>query len=330
MEGLFQASSLYGCLVDLRSLEIYDLRCFVAVAIRLNFTQAARDLHMSTPPLSRRIRDMERVLNTKLFQRDTRRVALTPAGANLLPVAQKLLSQFEKLPDVLADDLTRPRQRIIYGVPPWLHPELTARLSRLEESYAERLTLINRRCRSRETVTSTLRKDLVFGFARPFPGNPALDNIVVWEEKIGAVLCKSKYGSHTSISLRELLKLDYVTDRRDSDTEYRRQVDNMLESVGILKRAKVAPGDHTRGAAAIRAGEAFATAPLDAAEIPGFNAIENVCLPIEDLNFTLATCLVWNKELAENNTTAREVIDTAIAVCRGFHALPHRGSGSSA
>ncbi|MBE5458350.1 LysR family transcriptional regulator [Mycobacteroides abscessus] len=321
--------SLYGYRVDLRSLEIYDLRCFVAVATRLNFTHAARDLHMSTPPLSRRIRDMERVLNTKLFQRDTRRVALTPAGANLLPVAQKLLGQFEKLPDIVADSAAHPRQRIVYGLPPWLHPELLARLSRLEELYADRLILISRHYRSRETVASTVRKDLVFGFARPSSGNPALDSIVVWEEKIGAVLCKSKYGSQASISLQELLKLDYVTDRRDSDTEYRRQVDSMLESVGILKRAKVAPGDHTRGAAAIRAGEAFATAPLSTTEVLGFNAVENVCLPIEDLNFTLATCLVWNKELAANNRTAREVIDTTIALCRGSHAILRHGSTSS-
>ncbi|WP_079625946.1 LysR family transcriptional regulator [Mycobacteroides abscessus] len=311
--------------MDLRGLEMYDLRCFVAVATRLNFTRAAGDLRMSTPPLSRRIRDMERVLKTQLFVRDTRRVALTPAGANLLPVAQKLLDQFEKLPEVVANN-DQPRQSIICGVPPWLHPELGIKLTRLEEIYADRLTIVDRRCRSDETIASILRKDLTFGFARPFTSNLALDSVVVHQEKIGAVLCKSRYGSRTSISLQELQRLDYVTDRRDSDTEYRHQLDNVLESAGILRRAQVAPGDHAAGAAAIRAGIAFATEPLSTAGSPGYNAAENVCLPIEDLGFTLATCLVWSKDLAENNRTARDVIDTAIALCRVPRAFPRLGS----
>ncbi|WP_419402611.1 LysR family transcriptional regulator [Mycobacteroides abscessus] len=303
---------------------MYDLRCFVAVATRLNFTRAAGDLRMSTPPLSRRIRDMERVLKTQLFVRDTRRVALTPAGANLLPVAQKLLDQFEKLPEVVANN-DQPRQSIICGVPPWLHPELGIKLTRLEEIYADRLTIVDRRCGSDETISSILRKDLAFGFARPFTDNLALDSVVVHQEKIGAVLCKSRYGSRTSISLQELLRLDYVTDRRDSDTEYRHQLDNVLESVGILGRAQVAPGDHAAGAAAIRAGTAFATAPLSTAGSPGYNATENVCLPIEDLAFTLATCLVWSKDLARNNRTARDVVDTAIALCRVPRGFPGLG-----
>ncbi|MDO3069003.1 LysR family transcriptional regulator [Mycobacteroides abscessus] len=311
--------------MDLRGLEMYDLRCFVAVATRLNFTRAAGDLRMSTPPLSRRIRDMERVLKTQLFLRDTRRVALTPAGSNLLPVAQKLLDQFEKLPAVVASN-DSPRQTIVCGVPPWLHPELGAKLSRLEEIYAERLTLIDRHCRSDETITSVLRKEVTFGFVRPFTGNLALDSVVVHQEKIGAVLCKSLYGSRTSIQLRELAGLDYVTDRRDSDTEYRHQVDKVLESAGVLRRARVAPGDHAAGAAAIRIGTAFATAPLSTARIPGYNAAENVCLPIEDLKFTLMTCLVWSRDLAENNRTARDVIDTAIALCRGPRTLSHLDS----
>lgn len=304
---------------------MYDLRCFAAVAARLNFTRAADDLHLSTPALSRRIRDMERILNTQLFHRDTRHVALTPAGANLLPVAQKLLDQFEKLPAVVASD-DQPRQTIICGVPTWLHPQLKDTLSRLREVYAERLTLIDQHCRSDQTIASMLRKDLTFGFVRPFTQNLALDSVVVHQEKMGAVLCKARYGSHTSIQLRELLALDYVTDRRDSDTEYRHQVDQVLESAGTLRRARVAPGDHAAGAAAIRTGNAFAIAPLSTTRIPGYNTAEYVCLPIGDFNFTLTTCMAWSKDLSENSRTARDVIDTAVALCRGPRPLSHLDS----
>jgi DNA-binding transcriptional LysR family regulator len=72
--------------LDSRSLEL-----FVAVAESLSFRHAAQTLHISQPPLSRAIREMEERLQTRLFERDTRAVALTAAGRCLLPHAQRIL-----------------------------------------------------------------------------------------------------------------------------------------------------------------------------------------------------------------------------------------------
>lgn len=269
---------------------------------------------------------MEKILDTKLFLRDTRRVALTPAGANLLPAAQKLVDQFDKLPDVVTDNPDHPLKMVAYSVPPWLHAGLINRLARLDEIYSERLILVRRRRTGRETVASILRKDLAFGFARPPASHPELGSIVVREDRVGAVLCKSAYGSRSSVSLQELRELEYLTDRRDGDTEYRRLVDAALESAGIRKRARLAPGDHLGAAAAIGSGRAFAIAPLSADDAPGYDAAEHVCLPIDDLDFTLMTCLVWSKDLAEEDRATRDVVDTAIALCRGPRGLPHPDS----
>lgn len=68
------------------------LTLFVAVAQPLSFRQAAEALHMSQPPLSRAIRQIEERLGTRLFERDTQGVALTAAGRLLLPRAQKILA----------------------------------------------------------------------------------------------------------------------------------------------------------------------------------------------------------------------------------------------
>lgn len=74
-------------------LEVRELRYFVAVAEELNFSRAAERLGVSQPPLSRAIRRMEGRLGLALFDRDTRRVALTPAGAVLLEEARGALQR---------------------------------------------------------------------------------------------------------------------------------------------------------------------------------------------------------------------------------------------
>jgi DNA-binding transcriptional LysR family regulator len=76
-------------------LDMNQVRSFVALAAELNFSRAARRLNMTQPPLSRQIKLLEEQLEVALFERSSRRVALTPAGAAFLPEAQKLLAQSE-------------------------------------------------------------------------------------------------------------------------------------------------------------------------------------------------------------------------------------------
>ncbi len=71
------------------------LRYFVAVAEELSFTRAAERLFVSQPALSRQIRQLENELRTPVFVRTKREVSLTPAGKTLLPVARKILADWQ-------------------------------------------------------------------------------------------------------------------------------------------------------------------------------------------------------------------------------------------
>ncbi|MFD7450606.1 LysR family transcriptional regulator [Kitasatospora sp. NPDC059827] len=77
-------------------MELRTLRYFVAVAEELHFGRAATRLHMSQPPLSRAIKQLEADLGALLLTRSPTGVALTPAGAVLLDEARALLERADR------------------------------------------------------------------------------------------------------------------------------------------------------------------------------------------------------------------------------------------
>ena len=73
-------------------MDLRQIRYFLVLASELNFTRAAGRLHISQPPLTRQIQQLEASMGVVLFERTTRGVALTPAGAVFLEEARKIVA----------------------------------------------------------------------------------------------------------------------------------------------------------------------------------------------------------------------------------------------
>ncbi|WP_308120185.1 LysR family transcriptional regulator [Streptomyces bambusae] len=78
-------------------MELRTLRYFVAVAEELHFGRAATRLHMSQPPLSRAVKQLEAEIGALLFARSPTGVTLTPVGTVLLDEARALLDHADRV-----------------------------------------------------------------------------------------------------------------------------------------------------------------------------------------------------------------------------------------
>ncbi|MGH8856922.1 MAG: LysR substrate-binding domain-containing protein, partial [Polaromonas sp.] len=95
-----------------------------------SFTKAAAACHLSQPAFSALIRTLEQALNTRLFDRDTRSVQLTPEGRLFEPSARQLLGDFSVAVNDLSDHVERRKGRVHVAALPslaagWL-PEIFA------------------------------------------------------------------------------------------------------------------------------------------------------------------------------------------------------------
>jgi DNA-binding transcriptional LysR family regulator len=99
-------------------MELRHLRYFIAVAEELNFSRAAQRLHVSQPPLSRQIRDLESEFNVKLFERNRQEVNLTRVGRALLPRARELIRDAEALRTLANEMVAEDYEQLQIGYAP--------------------------------------------------------------------------------------------------------------------------------------------------------------------------------------------------------------------
>ncbi len=167
-------------------MELDQLRYFLRVADRQNFTRAAEDLGISQPALSRSIQKLEEELGQPVFERKTRSVSLTEAGTLLQARSQQVLAILEDTKAEITDDGQSGRVRV--GAIPTIAPYFLPDVLRKFANEFPKATLI-----VQENTTDNLLKSCTQGeidlaiLALPLPAR-YLEVEVLFEEELLLVL----------------------------------------------------------------------------------------------------------------------------------------------
>lgn len=83
-------------------IDLTRLKAFIYAAESLNFSEAAKQMHLTQPTVSHHIKTLERTLDVELFTRSGHTLKLTEAGRLLLPFAHNLIHQANDVQELMA------------------------------------------------------------------------------------------------------------------------------------------------------------------------------------------------------------------------------------
>ncbi|MBC07903.1 LysR family transcriptional regulator [Thalassospira sp.] len=176
----------------LSSLNIRHMRVFVAVADQGNFTAAAGVLGLGVPAVTATIRQFEDVTGAALFDRTTRQVALTQTGERFLPIARRLLADFEEaLGDLDALSKGVGGKITIAAAPSVLTRILPAVISEFVAAHPDARIRLDER-NAGEVHEAVANNAADFGIAGEWQALPDIDFRPLFSDRFG-VLCRADH-----------------------------------------------------------------------------------------------------------------------------------------
>ncbi len=189
----------------LPNLELRLLRYAIAVAEELHFTRASMRLRLATPSLSRQIRQLEQVLGYALFERKTRQVVLTAAGAAFVAEARRSLIYAQRAVEAGAAASAGNAGVICLGYTPLLD---TALLPLIRESFVQaagEATLLFLSTYSTVQIDQILRGRLNAGLVvLPIAASELRIDSVFRDRLVAVVPEDSELAGHAILSIQEI------------------------------------------------------------------------------------------------------------------------------
>lgn len=200
-------------------MELQQLRYFVAVVESGKFTAAARALHVAQPSISKQVRKLEAELGSVLLERRKTGIALTDAGAILLPWAKRVLGDVDGARSEVAGLATLERGRLSVGATPSVSTVLLPRVLAAFHAEHPGITLSVIEAGSRDLVDRLASGDLDLALViLPVPREELFETTpLLREELVLAVSKKHPLAKRKTVRIGELRGVPLVMFRDGYD-----------------------------------------------------------------------------------------------------------------
>ncbi|BFM08486.1 LysR family transcriptional regulator [Halioxenophilus aromaticivorans] len=219
------------------------LKLFLAVCREGTISGAARSQHLSQPSVSVAISQLERVLDTKLFERRRTGIELTPAGEALHRRAQAmehLLIAAEREVQLVTENITGPL--VIGGTPGALATVVPKALKLLLSEYPKLdIRIIERKEPSLHELLRTYQLDLAVCTTAMNECPEDLEELTILSDSFSLLAGEQNSQLPSEISLTDLQEVQWVLP--DAQGSFRRQIDTLFIQSGIPMPANVIRSD---------------------------------------------------------------------------------------
>ncbi len=252
-----------------------ELECFTAVAEELSFTRAARRLRLAQPPLSRHIRMLEEKLNAKLFDRQPRAVAMTPAGRIFMEESRGLLAQLARACDAAGRAALGETARLRLGfVSAVLGPEIFEKLRSFRATHPG-VQLMLHDLAPTEQLTAIAQGRLDGGFVGLMPvERPNGVGFIPWCEERLLVFVPAGHvlAARSRVSLSSLRGESFVAVSSEAAPAFAVLIRNLCRKAGFRPRIVLESPRAQAVAAMVAAGSGVAILPESLAHFTGDSA----------------------------------------------------------
>ncbi|WP_446903215.1 LysR family transcriptional regulator [Burkholderia sp. YIM B11467] len=244
------------------TIELWQLRYFIAVAEELSFRRAAERLFITQPPLTRQIQALEEIIGARLFERDRGGVRLTSEGTYLLTEARNLLAVADATFERIGQHIALGKHELRLGITTVLDPALFAWIEPTLKRRDPALRLIQKRQYSQDS-TRDLRGGLLDAALIGLPS--ATEGLRVerlFDDPLVAALPEGHaLRKRRRISLLELAGDPLFWPQRRINPSYYDHFEKLFRTRGFHPRRIAEPTDHHVLLSLIAGGQGVALIP---------------------------------------------------------------------
>ena len=272
-------------------MELRHLRYFVAVAEELHFGRAAERLHVSQPPLSQQIKQLEEEVAVRLFDRTKRWVRLTSGGRQFLEQARQVLAQADSAVIAARRAMGGECDHLSVACAPWAKlmavPHILRTFSRLQPAIHIDIQTLD----SVRQVRAIRTRSVDVGFMCPGSreGDIQMEALIA-RPLVVALPSNHRLAARGRLSPRDLAGESYVMLAPDVAPVYAEIVTEYWEKTGVTMRERLKVDQPHAVIDLVAAGTGFALVPSSVQE---YEKKRIVCRRLDPAPPELGLSLAW-------------------------------------